>query len=39
MPKNVPPLLLLLSLASDVSATVIYRTAKELKEMTPITKH
>lgn len=32
MPKNVPPFLLAISLASNVSPTAIYRISKELKE-------
>ena len=32
MPKNVPPLLLLLSLASNISPAAIYKISKQLKE-------
>jgi len=32
MPKNVPPLLLMLSIASDISPAAIYKISKEQKE-------
>ena len=32
MPKNVPPLLMLIAVASDVEPATIYRISKELKE-------